>query len=271
MLKKMTIKNIALVEDETLDFNPGLTVLTGETGAGKSVIVNALALILGERADREYIRHGAESAEIEAVFDIGPMPPRYKKQFADYFTDNNRLEIKREISKDGNSKIRVKDNLSTLTRLKEIISPIAEIIGQHANQMLMNEDNHLLFLDYFGSLDNQREKLGEVFKEWDTVASELKRTVKRKEQLTNERELLLFQKEEIEKAQVHVGEDDELNLEKRKLDSALELMTAANTIREILDGEDNSVISNLRLARKELEDWPASIQRSKNCQPIWLN
>jgi len=254
MLKKLSIKNIALVDDETLEFKAGLTVLTGETGAGKSVIVNALALILGERADREYIRYGADSAEIEAVFDIGSMPHRYKKEFADYITDDNLLTIKREISKDGNSKVRVRDSLSTLTRLKELTTPIAEIIGQHANQMLMNEDNHLFFLDYFGSLDNQRETLGEVFKEWEAVASELKRTVKRKEQLTNERELLLFQKEEIEKAQIRPGEEDELNFEKRKLDSALELMTAANTIQEILDGEVNSVISNLRLARRQLED-----------------
>ncbi|MBN1211984.1 MAG: DNA repair protein RecN [candidate division Zixibacteria bacterium] len=254
MLKKLMIKNIALVEDVELDFNPGLTVLTGETGAGKSVIVNALALILGERADREYIRHGADSAEIEAVFDIDYLPPRYKKEFAEHFTNDKLLIVKRELSKDGNSKIRIKDTLSTLTQLKELTSPIAEIIGQHANQMLMNEDNHLFFLDYFGSLDSQRETLGEIFKEWDTVASKLKRTVKRREQLTNERELLLFQKEEIEKAQIKVGEEEELISEKKKLDSALELMTAADTIREILDGEENSVINNLRLARKQLED-----------------
>jgi DNA repair protein RecN (Recombination protein N) len=254
MLKKLSIKNIALVEDVTLEFHTGLTVLTGETGAGKSVIVNALALILGERADREYIRHGADSAEIEAAFDTVHLPPRYRKEFFEYIDDDNMLVIKREISRDGNSRIRIKDSPSTLVRLKELTSPIAEIIGQHANQMLMNEDNHLFFLDYFGSLDSQREKLGEIFKEWETVASELKRTVKRKEQLVGVRDLLMFQKEEIEKAQIRVGEEDELDLEKKKLDSALELMTAADTIREILDGEENSVITSLRQARKQLED-----------------
>ncbi len=254
MLKKLTIKNIALVEDEELYFEPGLTVLTGETGAGKSVIVNALALILGERADRDYIRHGADSAEIEAVFDISSLPTRYKRDFSVYFSDGNLLTIKREISKDGNSRIRIQNDLSTLTRLKELTSPIAEIIGQHANQMLMNEDNHLLFLDYFGSLEIQRETLSEVFRTWENTSNELKKVIKRQEQLTGERELFLFQKEEIEKAALRPGEEEELVAEKKILDSAQELITAANTIREIIDGEEISVINNLRQARRHLEE-----------------
>jgi len=247
MLKKLTIQNIALVEKETLEFNSGLTVLTGETGAGKSVIVNALALILGERADREYIRHGAESAVIEAVFDTSRLSTRYKKDFADYLTDNNLLTIRREISKDGNSKVRIQNDLSTVTRLRELTSPIAEVIGQHANQMLMDEVNHLLFLDYFGSLDKSRENVAKIFKEWETVTADLRRIIKRKEHLIKERELLLFQRDEIEKAEVRDGEEEELNSERKKLDAALELMSAANNIGQILDGEA----------------WPLSIKRSR--------
>jgi len=218
MLKKLTIQNIALVEKETLEFNSGLTVLTGETGAGKSVIVNALALILGERADREYIRHGAESAVIEAVFDTSRLSTRYKKDFADYLTDNNLLTIRREISKDGNSKVRIQNDLSTVTRLREV---------------------------------------AKIFKEWETVTADLRRIIKRKEHLIKERELLLFQRDEIEKAEVRDGEEEELNSERKKLDAALELMSAANNIGQILDGEDNSVIGNLRQAHKELESMAA--------------
>ena len=257
MLKKLTIENIALVEKETLEFEPGLTVLTGETGAGKSVIVTALALILGERADREYIRHGADSAVIEAVFDTAKLPTRYKKDFSDYLTDNHLLTIRRDISKDGSSKVRIQNDLSTVTRLKELTSPIAEVIGQHANQMLMNEDNHLLFLDYFGSLDKSRENVAKIFKDWETAATDLRRIVKRKEQLIKERELLIFQRDEIEKAELRVGEEEELTLERKKLDAALDLMNAANTIEQILDGEEQSVIAGLRLARKELESMAA--------------
>ncbi|MFZ5979630.1 MAG: DNA repair protein RecN [Candidatus Zixiibacteriota bacterium] len=257
MLKKLTIENIALVEKETLEFSPGMTVLTGETGGGKSVIVTALALILGERADREYIRHGAETGVIEAVFDTSRLPTRYKKEFADYLTDDNLLTIRREIATDGNSKVRIQNDLSTVTRLKELTSPIAEVIGQHANQMLMNEDNHLLFLDYFGSLDTARENLIKIFKEWETANADLRKVTKHRDQMIRDRELLIYQRDEIEKAEIRVGEEDELTAERKRLDAAQDLMAAADNIEEILDGEEQSVMNGIRLARKELESMAA--------------
>ena len=114
MLTRLFVTNLALVDNLELRFDPGLTVLTGETGAGKSVIVTALSLVLGERADREYVRHGADEATIEAEFDISGMPTKYKKDFADYLIDNT-LIVRREISRDGNSKVRVNDSLSPAT------------------------------------------------------------------------------------------------------------------------------------------------------------
>lgn len=252
MLTRLKISNVALVDTVELAFNPGLTVLTGETGAGKSVIVTALSLVLGGRADREYVRHGSAMAAVEADFDISPLGPRYAKEYAEYLA-KGALRVRREITADGKSKAKINGDVTTVARLNELTNPIAEILGQHANQLLMSEDNHLLFLDYFGSLDAARESVHGLFEHWDRVTTELRRVRSRREQLARERELLLFQRDEIEKAQVRVGEEEELSNEKRKLDSARDLMADASAIQEILDGDEISVLTMLREARKRLD------------------
>lgn len=253
MLTRLKIENIALVDDQEILFDPGLSVLTGETGAGKSVIVNALSLVLGERAEKEYIRHGAAIAIVEAEFEIASLGGRYKTLYSDYLAEGT-LRIRREIARDGQSKVRINNDLSTVTRLRELTAPIAEILGQHANQMLMNEDNHLLFLDYFGSLDSARESVIERFHEWQEVAANLRKTIRRREQLHSERELLLFQRDEIEKAHIEVGEEEQILQERRILDSSRSLMESAQAIQTILDGDEISVLEMLRQARTQLDD-----------------
>lgn len=252
MLKSLVIENIALVDKVELKFDKGLTVLTGETGAGKSIVVTALALALGERAEREFIRHGADKAVVSASFTVSSTPLSYRKQFAGAIIDNA-LAITREIARDGSSKIRVNGANATLARLKELTVPLAEILGQHANQQLMNEENHLLFLDHFGSLEELRLTVTERFKEWEKTAAELSRVTARQDQLKNQRELLLYQKNEIEKGQVRVGEEEELLQERKILDSARALTASASMICNILDGDEASVMTQIRSARKELD------------------
>ncbi|MEW6049481.1 MAG: DNA repair protein RecN [Candidatus Zixiibacteriota bacterium] len=252
MLTSLKIQNIALVAEADLAFDKGLTVLTGETGAGKSVIVTALSLALGDRADREFLRHGAAKGVVEAQFQISNMSNQYKRDFADYIIDNT-ITVVREITKDGNSRIRINGTPSSLARLKELTTPMAEILGQHANQMLMNEENHLLFLDHFGGLDTLRELVGQLFAEWERTVKEFKRVVERREQTRKEHELLAYQKAEIEKAQVRMGEEEDLLRERKILDSSRTLMASAELVQNILDNEEQSVIHQLRAARKELD------------------
>ncbi|MBK7141159.1 MAG: DNA repair protein RecN [bacterium] len=256
MLKQMHIENIALLESADLSFDRGMLVLTGETGAGKSIIVTALSLALGSRAEREYIRHGEEKAVVSATFNVSQMPAAYRKQYADCIVDNS-ITVMREVSRDGNSRIRINDSPSTLAKLRDIVAPLAEILGQHANQMLMDEENHLGFLDRFASLENLRSEVGELYAAWDKAATEYKKTVSRRQQLIEERELLLYQRSEIVKANLRVGEEDDLQRERKILDSSRALAAAAATIEQILGGDENGAVQQLRAARKELEKMAA--------------
>ncbi|MCM2271641.1 MAG: DNA repair protein RecN [candidate division Zixibacteria bacterium] len=256
MLKHLHIENIALLDTADLDFDKGMLVLTGETGAGKSIIVTALALALGSRAEREYIRHGEDRATVTATFGVSQMPAAYRKQFADCIVDGT-ITVTREIARDGNSRVRVNDTASSLGRLRDIVSPLAEILGQHANQMLMDEANHLGFLDRFGSLEQLREEVALLYESWDKASAEYKRTVARRDQLVEERELLLYQKAEIEKANLRSNEEDALLRERKILDSSRALASCAAQIEQILGGDENAVVQQIRFARKELEKMAA--------------
>ncbi len=252
MLTKLKIENIALVDSVELTFEPGLSVLTGETGAGKSIIVTALALALGERADREFVHHGADSAVVCATFDLSSVPHGFARESSSE-SSNDLIDVCRELAADGTSKAKINGKQASLSQLRRITAPMAEILGQHANQMLMNEDNHLAFLDRFASLEPLREEVAQVFSEWQKVSAELVNIKGKREQLKRDRELLLFQKTEIEKARLRVGEEEELVNERKILDSARSLMASAEMVQQTLDADDSSISNLLGLARKELD------------------
>ncbi len=252
MLTRLTIENIALVRKLELSFASGLTALTGETGAGKSVIVTALSLALGGRADKEYLRHGADSAQVTAVFDVSHLPSSLKHEHAD-LTDSDSITVRRFINRDGASRMSVNGKRIGLNRWKPLAAALGEILSQHASQSLMNEDNHLMFLDRFAGLSFQTEVTAEAFVNWRNVADELGRLKDRREQLIQQRELLMFQRDEIEKGSLRVGEEEELLIERKLLDSARALMSSAASIGDILDGETGSAKELLATVRHELD------------------
>jgi DNA repair protein RecN (Recombination protein N) len=252
MLLRLKIQNFALVEDLEITLDRGMSVLTGETGAGKSVIVTALGLVLGDRADREHIRHGATRATVEATFSTERMSRQFKSDFGDYLDDGN-FTVTRDIARDGSSKVRINGFVATVARLRELASPLAEILGQHSNRLLLDEENHLLFLDDFAGVSVLRTEVGELYTAWDKVRTELRSILRKRDELERERELLLFQKEEIDRAEIRVGEENELDQERRILDSSRALIESAGAIVAVLGGEDQSAIEAVRLARKELD------------------
>ena len=256
MLLRLNISNFALIDDVALTFDKGMSVLTGETGAGKSVIVTALGLATGDRAEREHIRHASNRATVEATFSVGRMNSQYKTAFADCLEDGT-FTVSREILRDGSSKVRINGSSATLARLKELTSPLAEILGQHSSRLLLDEENHLTFLDSFARAEGLCCEVTHLYEQWDSLRSELRRTRNEREALERERELLLFQRKEISDANVRVGEEDELNQERRILDSSRVLIESATIIESLFSSEDQSVIDLLRLIRKEIDKMAA--------------
>lgn len=252
MLTKLIVENIALVPYAEMDFGPGLIVLTGETGAGKSVIVSALSLALGERADKDSIRANENYASVTAVFDVNYMSNSFKKQF-DVFIDDDQIVIERILSKDASSKVRINQKNVTLNQLNNLAVHLAEIMGQHSNQMLLSEEHHLDFLDDFGNITPLRESISDIYYEWKRVTEQLRKAVISHEEYGQEHELLLFQKNEIEKAEIKVGEEDQLNEERKILDSARALLQSATLVTTVLEEQENSVLEQLSAVQKEMQ------------------
>ncbi|MFH2036738.1 MAG: DNA repair protein RecN [Candidatus Zixiibacteriota bacterium] len=253
MLKRLYIENFALVEKLELEFDRGMSVLTGETGAGKSIIIGALARLLGEKADKNDIRSGTNLAVVEADFDISQNKTVQKilHEF-EIENDNAQISLRREMPVNKASRSFINGQLVNLNQIKSITDEIAELFGQHSHQLLLDEKNHLSFLDSFTGLTGTVEKLTAVYSDWQSVLSDLNRTMKNKETAQNERELLLFQKKEIESANIRVGEEEELITEKKILDSSQLLGEKCNLILEMIDRDENSALNILNTAGKEM-------------------
>ncbi len=254
MLRRLYIKNFALVRELAIEFAPGMNVLTGETGAGKSVIIGALAQVLGERADRDDIRSGEKTAVVEAEFDITK-----SKKIVGLLKDNGldcencTLLIRKEMfAGDRATRVFINDQQITAKLLKDITDHLAQLYGQHSHQQLIDEKNHLSFLDSFAGLLPSVEELTAVFSDWQNAEQRLKAAILRKTESEKSRELMQFQKQEIEKARIRVGEEEELLAERKILDSAALLGQKCASILIVLDGDDNAVLSGLSVCTREM-------------------
>lgn len=230
MLQQLSIKNIALIEDITIEFDNGFNVLSGETGAGKSIIIDALNLVLGERADKDLVRTGSLKARVEGVFSIAD-----NKAIDEILEENgidneeDLLFIVREISQEGKSVSRVNGNLVTLSILKQIADKLADIHGQHEHQLLLNPDNHLSFLDSFGgeNIFNQKENVRIAYTYYKSCLDKLSGDWGTQEERNDKIEMLEFQINEIEQAQIVVGQEEELK-------NRAEFLKNSDKIREAL-------------------------------------
>jgi len=255
MLRRIHIENFALVDRLEIDFEAGMNVLTGETGAGKSVIVGALAQVLGEKADKDDIRSGSELAIIEAVFDCGNTADvKHVLNEAGIDPAGDELVLRKEIPLARASRIFVNDQLVTLAQVRPLTVLLAELFGQHAHQQLLDDRFHLSFLDHFAGQEQAVEEVRDRYHGWHETGQKLAALVARKEHEKNERELLVFQQEEIERAQVRVGEEEEILAEKKILDSSRELGQKSGAVLDLLEGDEAGPLSALGLCQRELSD-----------------
>ena len=237
MLVELTIKNIALIESLRIEFAQGFNVLTGETGAGKSIVVDSINLALGGRADREMIRTGAERGMVQALFDVSGNPrAQAVLQELDIESDDGLIAIRRELSRSGRNICRVCDVVVPLATLKQLTATLMDIHGQHEHQALMNPAKHLDFLDAFGGEAHAaaRDKVAALYSGRSHIAAELKRLmndVSERERLVD---VLTFQVQEISAAKLKPGEE-------QKLEKKLSVLENAEKIRQSVEGAYNMV------------------------------
>jgi DNA repair protein RecN (Recombination protein N) len=253
MLVSLRIKNFALIEEVELTLEDGLTVLTGETGAGKSIIVGALGLILGDRAKSGVVRQQAEQAEVEAVFELNSNSPGQQELTDRGLADPDAvLVVRRVISNGGRNRVYINGHLASLTDLREVISPMVDLASQHAHTRLLREGEHLSILDTCGGLADLQQKTRSAFQAWHE-ANEAFRDLQAKEADRSQRmEYLRFQLQEFEEIKPVPGEEDALTKALQRLRHASTLRSAADQVEEVLTGNRDSVVYHLSQLEKAL-------------------
>jgi DNA repair protein RecN (Recombination protein N) len=253
MLKELSIRNFAIIDDLSIRFEAGLSVLTGETGAGKSIIINAVNLILGSRASTDMIRTGAEAAELEALFDIGPDSAAGRAAAEMGYDLSEGLLVRRVLSPSEGNRVYVNGRLATLQVLSAVTENLASISGQHAHQGLLKEEQHLIILDQFAGLMPQRAAVAALYHEILPQLKRLKELTARQARQAELNELLKFQCQEIEAAGIHAGEDRELEQERLRLKNAGALYEAVNAGIDGLYSGSGSAVERLAEVRRSLE------------------
>lgn len=247
MLRELRIRNFAIIDELHPTFGEGLNILTGETGAGKSIIIDAVGLALGERASSEVIRSGFDEAIIEAIFQIkedSKAFARLKKM--ELLTNGDELFVKRIISKEGRNRLYLNDNLINLSTLADLGEELIDIHGQHEHQSLLKTDTHIDILDASSGLLDERKSLEEGYKRWRDLQREISDLRGKEMEATRQEEYLRFQQKEIMDAQLKVGEDEELEREKKILGSAVRLSELSDTIHQRLYSDEGAMVEELK-------------------------
>ena len=253
MLQELSIKSFAIIDDININFFQGLTIFSGETGAGKSIILNAVNLLLGGRAYSRLVRSGDNSAELEALFKIPEKSLAAKKMEDLGFNYKEGLIIRRIISNTDNNRVYINGRLSTMQMLNSITQNLASISGQHANQSLLKEEQHLFILDEFGDIVQLREKVYKSFHKIQPLLQELDKLKGLKERQAEEINLLEYQKQEILEAKIIPDEDKLLEREKILLKNGEALSLAVHSSIDILYNNSGAVIENLVDVQKRIE------------------
>jgi DNA repair protein RecN (Recombination protein N) len=253
MLKELSIRNFAIIDDLQITFSNGLTILSGETGAGKSIILNAVNLLLGSRASTDLVRTGAKTAELEAIFHISPNSGIAQMMSDQGYDPSEGLLIRRIIARSDGNRVYINGRLATIQLLNSITDNLASISGQHAHQGLLKEDQHLLILDQFSGLMPLRQEMFDHYHQILPLLDELKKLSAIRDRQAEHMELLQFQKQEISEAGIVPGEDAELEQERLRLKNAEALYRIVHGSIDVLYEAPGSVIEKLLEVKKNLE------------------
>lgn len=238
MLSLLHIENIALIESADIRFEAGFNVLTGETGAGKSIVIDSIGAVLGERTSRELIRTGARSALVTAVFtDVPPLVWLRENGFS---IGREELLLQRELQGDGRNVCRVDGRLVTVAQLRELGRQLLNIHGQHDGQQLLDPASHLGYLDRFGRHERLLEEYQAAYRSWHELRRRIAALQMDEAERSRRVDTLNYQIRELERAELHPGEDEELDARRTLLRSAGKLMEAVRTAEFALSGDEDS-------------------------------
>ena len=255
MLKLLRVKNFALMEDVTLELEDGLTVVTGETGAGKSMIVSAIASLCGARIDDDMIRTGKKFAEVTGVFDVKRSVRQRLEQSG--IAMEKEMIIRRNIERGKRQNSYVNDRMVSLNFLRGTAQDLVDLIGQYENQSLFDKKNHLALLDSYAGLDKLKAEYRGVFNEYRSLQSKLKMLLEQIEARDERIDYLKFQIDEIEKANLQPDEENELNLEKNLLSTSEKRSLLTGELLASLYEQDGSVIERLSRIKKSIDELAA--------------
>ena len=253
MLRELRIRNFAIIEDLALTFQQGFNVITGETGAGKSIILQALALVAGGRAQADVVRTGQAEASIEALFET-VLPQVILDDFGLDARATDELLVRRQISSNGKGRIRMNGGPATVAMLGRLGDHLVHIYGQHDQALLLRPASHLDFLDRFGSLGTERARMRDAYQAWATARQALEESAALRATAEERRELLAFQVVELEGAGLREDEEEELRRERTLIRSAERIHRICQEGEDTLYSRQSSVVNNLaRLAAQLAE------------------
>ncbi len=255
MLTHLNVKNFAIVKDLDIDFSGGMTCITGETGAGKSIAIDALNLCLGERADAGSVRTGESRAEITACFDVTDSVPVHEfLNENDFEAEDDEIIIRRTVSSDGKSKAYINGTSVTLGQLRVLGELLVIIHGQHAHQLLFKQDYQMAILDKYADLLQERQNLGDIAGEIRSIEAKISKIEANREQYNSRRELLQFQLEELSRAEPKENEYQELDQEYSRLANSDEIISSCEQcMNHLEDDERYSALSAVQNALRSIE------------------
>src|SRR3989454_963271 len=255
MLREIRVRNFAVIDAVTAAFGPGLNVLTGETGAGKSMLIDAILLIRGARAQTDVIRTDTEAATVEAVFDVEPQGPAAAVLHdAGLGLDEGQLVVRRELTHSGRHRAFVNDSPVTVGLLERLGDHLVEVHGQHEHQRLLEPARQLELLDRFADAEELLDRVGDLFTKYRAARTEVERTQATERDRVQREDLLRFQLSELDGARLREGEEEELRAERRRLQYAERLTSGLAEAGRLLHEDEDSATSRLHRTGRLLRD-----------------
>lgn len=259
MLSQLTVSNYAIAERLELQFSNGMTALTGETGAGKSIVLDALGLAMGGRADSGVVRHGAKRADITATFDVSRIGEAKQWLESHELDDDNECILRRVISKDGRSRAFINGQPCPLADLKDLGSTLMDIHSQHQHQSLLKKETHRKLLDEFADATGLAENAKQAWKSWNNTRQRLQQRQQNADEAEARVQLLRYQVEELNRLALQENEQEALETEQSQLSHAGEVLHNCHQATLLCTEDDNSAAALVRQALQQLEQLPVEV------------